>query len=68
LIEEGFDLADAKILDDAIFELIERGTGELRRTRELRLSQAASEPCAPDFMAYLLQFHGVLVCFNVKYI
>ena len=40
----------------------------LRRTRELRLSQAASEPCAPDFMAYLLQFHGVLVCFNVKYI
>ena len=40
LIEEGFDLADTKILDDAIFELIERGTGELRRTRKLRLSQA----------------------------
>src|SRR5207237_10926040 len=58
LIEEGFDLADTKILDDAIFELIERGTGQLRRTSELRLSQAASEPCAPGLVAYLLQFPG----------
>ena len=57
LIEQGFDLADTQILDDAIFELIERGTGELRRTRKLRLGQAPREPRAPDFMAYLLQFH-----------
>src|SRR2546430_4648384 len=27
-------------------------SGELRRTRKLRLGQAASDPGAPDFMAY----------------
>jgi len=47
LIEEGFDLADAKLLDDTIFELIERGTRDLRRTREHPVNGWTFWECRP---------------------